>query len=207
MNNALSTQSPLSTAIPAVGDFIEAGYFAGVIQIDGRRFGVVVAPKAQGETKSTWGKYGEFLDSASHVADGPANTAAMADADSPAAKWVQNLDINDHKDWYVPSRDEIELIYRHLKPGTGENRCSFRDGDNPSSLPPGLPYTERDPMQTSVEIFRAGGAEAFEEAWYMTSSQSSAYIAFVQDFSDGSQSYDFKDNEWRVRAVRRFIIN
>ena len=42
--------------------------------------------------------------------------------------------------------------------------------------------------------------------WYWTGTQSSAGTAWVQDFNDGSQYDDTKDDEGRARAVRRLEI-
>lgn len=193
------------TTIPAIGQQIEGGYFAGVVRVNGQRFGVVVAPKSS-ELKGTWGKYGEKID-ARHVGDGAANTQAMREAGSGIATKVAALDINGHQDWYIPSRDELELIYRNLKPTADENYASFRDGENPSSDPIGEMYTEEAPQQTTVAEFQEDGAQAMEAEWYWSSTQISANHAFAQDFSNGGQvDYD-KDCTLRVRAVRRFLIN
>jgi hypothetical protein len=191
--------------IPTIGQLIEGGYFAGVVRVDGQRFGVVVAPK-ESEFEGEWGEYGKKIDARS-VGDGVANTQAMLDAGSPIAAKVRALDINDHQDWYIPSRDELELMYRNLKPTDAENWASFRDGENPSADPVGGLYTEEDPAQTTVAEFQEDGAQAMEPAWYWSSTQYSAGYAFVQVFSDGGQVDDAKYYAWRVRAVRRFLIN
>ncbi|WP_313326976.1 DUF1566 domain-containing protein [Pseudomonas qingdaonensis] len=47
--------------------------------------------------------------------------------------------------------------------------------------------------------------EAFEKAWYVSSSQRSAYDAFSMYFDGGYQYYSVKHNELRVRPVRRFL--
>jgi hypothetical protein len=214
-NNTVPVGTPVyctanDRILPPLGSFMgsEGGFFAGVVQINGRRHGVVVAPRAEGEFTGEWGNYGTRIDGADHVGDGLTNTLAMAAAGSPIASKVHALNINDKTDWYVPARDELEACYRNLKPGADENACSFRDGDNPSSVPPGLPYTKASPVQTAVEAFHADGPEAFDgSTWYWSSSQYSAYRAFVQDFSDGYQDGSRKGFEWRVRAVRRFIID
>lgn len=192
--------------LPAYGTEIEGGFFAGVVQIDGQQYGVVVAPKTEGEMRGTWGERGKDID-AKHLADGAANTKAMAEAGSEIGKWAQGLDINGHQDWYIPARDELELIYRNLKPTEQENYCSFRDGENPSSVPMGHFYTDESPAQTPVEAFQDEGSEAMEEAWYWSSTQCSAYNAFFQNFTVGNQGYFIKGYDNRVRAVRRFIIN
>ncbi|MGN7007221.1 DUF1566 domain-containing protein, partial [Neisseria sp. P0008.S004] len=90
---------------------------------------------------------------------------AMKDAGNNAAEWALQLNIAGHTDWYLPSRDELELCYRNLKPTDENNWASFRDGDNPSSLPTGYPYTEQSPQQTSATAFQGGGSEAFAEDW------------------------------------------
>jgi len=104
-------------------------------------------------------------------------------------------------------RDEFEPAYRHCKPGTGKNYCGFKDGENISTLPVGTPYTKDSPAQTVIAELQRGGVDALQEGWYLTSTQYSAYNAFVQDFSDGHQNIHDKDLQFKVRAVRRFLIN
>ncbi|QVL20172.1 DUF1566 domain-containing protein [Pseudomonas qingdaonensis] len=47
--------------------------------------------------------------------------------------------------------------------------------------------------------------EHFETEWYWSSSQRSASSAFNVDFADGYQGFNVKDDELRVRPVRRFL--
>ena len=191
--------------LPVPGAPMEGGFFAGLITINGEQFGVVVAPRAQGETTGVWGQHGLKID-ARHCGDGLANTQAMATAGSEIAAHVLALELNGHADWYIPSRDELELIYRNLKPTPRENICSFRDGENISSHPIGQPYTPKDPMQTPAALFREDGSEAMQDTWYWSSTQYSAYSAFFQDFAGGDQDGYDKDHRGRVRAVRRFKV-
>ncbi|MEF2216280.1 DUF1566 domain-containing protein, partial [Pseudomonas aeruginosa] len=74
------------------------------------------------------------------------------------------------------------------------------------SLPPGDLYSEESPVQTLVEAFKAGGAEAFRPNWYWSSTQRSATLAFYMNFYVGSQSFIDKNLELRVRPVRSEII-
>lgn len=196
--------APQQIYIP--GQAMEGGFFAGIILIDGAQYATIVAPKAQGETVGPWGEYGKKIP-ANHFADGLANTIAMAEHGSYIAKWALDLDINGHQDWYIPSRDELELIYRNLKPTTDENYCSYRDGENPSSVPQGGLYEDNSPAQTQAPNFQEGAEESLDSIWHWSSTQYSAYSAFVQTFSDGYQLSDHKGNKHRVRAVRRFIIH
>ncbi|MEN1641778.1 DUF1566 domain-containing protein, partial [Pseudomonas aeruginosa] len=98
-----------------------------------------------------------------------------------------------------------ELQYRNLKPTSDKNYAWGRDGENHSSLPPGDLYSEESPAQTSVEAFKAGGAEAFRPNWYWSSTQRSAYHAFTMIFYVGFQDSYAKDFELRVRPVRSEI--
>lgn len=191
-----------TSTIPAIGAPFEGGHLGGVIRIAGALMAIVWAPKAQGETKGPWLKSYDKVPGADSCVDSLANTLAMAEAGSPLAKWALDLRINGFDDWCLPARDVLELAYRHLKPGTYETYCSFRDGDNPSSVPVGYPYREGEIVQTSVEAFRSGGAEAFEEAWYWASTQYSADNAWSQYFDGGGQHYGGKRFEARARAVR-----
>ena len=194
-------------ALPTIGTAYEGGFFAGLFTLNGDTYGLVVSHKADGEVAaSCWGDYPQNVEGAISCNDGLANTQAMAKAGAHLATRLLALDINDFTDWYLPSRDELELLYRNLKPTAERNYCSFRDGDNPSSLPAGYPYTAEAPGQVDVQAFADGGAEAFEPRWYWASTQSSPYVACIQDFDDGGQGYGPKDNETRARAVRRFKV-
>lgn len=189
----------------AIGTPLQGGFYAGLFLFDGAPYALVVAPKALGEiAPAPWLDRYELVPGADSCVDGLANTLAMAEAGSALAKSALALQIDGFTDWYLPSRDELELLYRHFKPTADRNWAGFRDGDNPSSLPAGYPYTEAAPVQTSVQAFQAGGAEAFEPRWYWASTQFSRDGAWSQYFDDGFQNGYGKEFEARARAVRRF---
>jgi hypothetical protein len=206
---AAQASAPVVPAAPTEpGTPFGGGFYVGRLRIGAELFALIVSPKAEGDaTGVTWGKRGQDVPAARSCFDGLANTQAMAEAGSALAQTVLQLDIAGFTDWYLPSRDEVELLYRHLKPTAVENYESFRDGDNPSSVPAGYPYTAQEPGQTAVEAFRKGGAEALEPTWYWASTQYSAYDAWGQYFSDGYQYGASKVNAGRARAVRRFKLN
>lgn len=194
-------------ALPAIGAAFEGGFFAGQFTLNGETYGLIVAPKAQGELEEArWGIPGNDLQAASSFNDGMANTRAMAEAESDLARWMLALDINGFADWYLPSRDELEICYRNLKPTEQHNYCSFRDGENPSAAPVSYPYTATTPAQTQATAFAEGGEEAFTPRWYWASTQCSPHFAWIQDFGVGGQGGDHKDYEDRARAVRRFKV-
>ncbi|MEE4632285.1 DUF1566 domain-containing protein [Pseudomonas alliivorans] len=191
--------------VPALGQPYGGGFFSGITLEDGKRYINITAGAAH-ELVGAWGKYGEKIEGAGSFTDSRANTEAMTASGSELAAKVLALNIGGFSDWAIPARDVQELQYRHLKPTTEENWQYARSGDNPSSLPVGLLYSEADPAQTNVETFKKGGAEAFCDTWYWSSSQRSANYAFTQGFADGTQFIHAKDSELRVRPVRRELI-
>lgn len=150
----------------------------------------------------------QSIDGALSYFDGRANTIAMAEGGSELAKWALGLRIGGNDDWYLPSQDELEILYRNLKPTEDKNWCYARSGINLSAAIPTYPYTPDFPVKTLAEIFQQGGSEAFEQEWYWSSTQhaSDPDCAWDQDFSYGDQSYGHKFYELRARAVRRLAI-
>ena len=193
--------------LPAPGTALAGGFFTGLIRSGDQLVAIITAPKATGQLQNrrTWGETGKRID-ADNCHDGRQNTVALAAEGNTAALEILALVIDGHADWYWPARDEKELQYRYLKPTAQENYCSFRDGANTHSVPVGHDYTKESPAQTTAEIFQAGNAEAFDEAWYWSSTQYSANGAYVQDFSDGTQGNVHKDYDHCVRAVRRLLV-
>lgn len=185
------------------------GFYAGRILIDGNPFAIIVAPKAEGEHKpAIWIPNYKEVPGAKSYFDGQANTKAMAEAGSKLAQWSIDLRIGGFDDWYLPAQDELEIIYRNLKPTTDKNSCYARSGINLSVIEPTRPYTPEFPLQTEAELFKAGGDEAFDDGWYWSSTQyvSDSDYAWYQTFRYGSQGYDHTVSKGRARAVRRLPL-
>jgi hypothetical protein len=213
--------------VPAIGGAFGGGFYAGNIVEGGTEYYLIVAPKASGESS---GQQFKTANTASPAAtqtlnNGPAATAAMVSAGShPAAAFCDGLTIGGFSDWYLPARDELELLYRNLKPTTTANNVSNRElstitypegndlsadtmGVNRNSSPTGAAYTSGDPAQTSVTAFVTEGTEAFASAYYWSSSEFSDTNAWRQNLSDGFQSTSGgKGNSVYVRAVRRLAV-
>lgn len=195
-----TTKTPTVPGTPYAG-----GFYAGRINIAGEQYAIIVAPKVAGEVEAEWHKDAATANSLSFY-DGLANTKAMAEAGSKLAQRMLTMSIYGLSDWYLPSRDELEICYRNLKPTVEENYC-WR-GDNPSSMPPGYAYSRDVPAQTGDTAFQAGGAEAFEPVWYWTSTQyaGTPVCAWMQYFFYGNQYDLLKSNKNRARAVRKVSI-
>ncbi len=185
------------------------GFYAGRIRIGDQAFALIVAPKADGEHEDApWNDTYSTVEGAKSYFDGLANTEAMAGAGSELAKWARGLRIGGNDDWYLPSQDELEIIYRNLKPTTGANWCYARSGINLSAVEPTRPYTPDFPVQTLTDAFQKDGAEAFDPLWYWSSTQhvSDSDCAWGQVFGYGGQASTHKNDDYRARAVRRLAI-
>ena len=189
-----------------IGTPFEGGFYGGKIRIGIAIFAIVWAPKAEGEVTGQWMDTYIDVPGAAICFDSMANTQAMAAAGSPIAKKALVANIGGHTDWCIPARDVLEMGYRYLKPTAQKNRCSFRDGDNASSIPAGYPYTESSPVQTDAEAFQDGNSEAFGADWYVSSSLYSERYAWLQGFSDGVQDND-EIYDRRCRFVRLIPLN
>lgn len=153
------------------GDALGGGFFTDVIRIGDALHALIIAPAAQGYFKDAR----LLADSSAHIAgieslaDGMANTKALAAAGSELAAQVLALEINGIGGRAIPARDQVEMQYRVFKPTSEENYCSWRDGENLSSVPPGGLYSEESPQQTIVDAFKEGGSEAFDDGWHWSS--------------------------------------
>lgn len=205
--SAVEKAAPAVT-IPAIGQAYGGGFVTGITRepATGKRF-LNITAGAEHELVGKWGEYGVKIEGADSFTDSLANTQAMAAAGSELAAKALALSIGGHNDWAIPARDVQELQYRHFKPTTEENWANSRNGDNPNSEPVGLLYSEEDPVQTIHTAFQEGGAEAFRDTWYWSSSQRSAYFAFYVGFDGGIQYDDVKLLELRVRPVRSELID
>ena len=205
MSAVEKTEPAVST--PAIGQAYGGGFITGITRdpATGKRSLHITAGAAH-ELVGKWGEYGVKIEGANSFTDSLANTQAMAAAGSELASKVLALSVGGYNDWAIPARDVQELQYRHFKPTTEENWESSRNGDNPHSEPVGQLYSAEDPLKTAHTAFQEGGAEAFRDTWYWSSSQRSATSAFGMHFDAGYQDSLDKSYELRVRPVRRFFI-
>jgi hypothetical protein len=194
-----------------IGEAYGGGFFAGQINVSGTKYNLVVAPKASGENSSvTWGVYGTTTGITS-VINGPTNSASLAalGASYEAAVFAEGLTIGGYSDWYLPAKNELEVLYYFLKPTTNVNSTSHGSNANAVSPEPvSTNYTSGSPAQTSAGIgFRTGETNAFASGYYYWSStEKNDYFAWSQDFGNGVQNDYLKTNSTYVRAVRRIAV-
>lgn len=208
---AVTTKAEFLPTVP--GEAFGGGYYAGMMRYADGDYILIVAPKAaeavlQQKVSST------VTSGASSYHDGLANSNAMNNSTHPAAQHCRNYTGGGFVDWYQPARDELEVLYRNLKPSaeanfTGARLESGNNGDNASSVPVGAAYTAGSPSQTAIDAFKAGGPEAFDTLYLYWSSTDYAPgdgHAWTQKASSGHQYYAAKVTVRKVRPVRRVKI-
>ena len=203
---------------PAViGEPFGGGYFAGYIShtADGNpTHALIVAPRETGATGSgytlttnlQWKTTNTDTAGTSSVFDGVVNTAAMVTAginDHPAAKFCVDLSIGGFTDWYLPSRDELDIAYFNLKPTTTANYTSA--GINNYSVPKRtVNNTATYPTQTSITAFNTS-AQAFIADKHWSSTSATTTLANSLTFANGLRT-DSKISSIYVRAFRRIAL-
>lgn len=203
---------PNALAPSVIGQAFGGGFYAGKINVSGTQYYLIVAPKASGESSArTWGTYGVTTGFTSLI-NGPTISAGEAalGAAYQAAVFCEGLTIGGYSDWYLPAKNELEVLYYFLKPTTGANNTSSGANVNAVSPEPyNTNYTSGSPAQTTAtgtNGFRTGEAEAFDSANYWSSTEENSSYAWIQVFGNGSQEFYEKYASIHVRAVRRVPV-
>ena len=93
---------------------------------DGWRY--LEAAPVRTEAEAVWGTSKDVAGTATRIGSGSRNTrliVAALGANESAARLCANLNVNEYKDWFLPSIDELDLMYKNLKQkGLG----GFKDG-------------------------------------------------------------------------------
>lgn len=195
-----------------IGQPFGGGFFAGQISTTANSVAthnLVIAPLSTGQSALAWKNAQTATPGADSVINGPQNTTDMvADGSAtvyPCAHFCNNLVTGGFDDWYMPARNELEVCYFNLKPGTQTNSAT---GINPNSVPArASDYTPGNPAQTSALAFRTGSTEPFVTDNYWTSTEGSATTAGRISFYNGGQANIYKTfTFFNVRAVRRVPV-
>jgi len=196
-----------------IGQAYGGGFYAGKISTAGTGvayYYLIVAPKASGEAVNVvWGPTGVTTGNTS-VISGPTNSASLAALGTSyaAATFCEGLSIGGYTDWYLPAKNELEVMYYFLKPTTNGNvTYSGSNANAVSPEPVSTNYTNGSPAQTVAGIgFRAGETNAFASGYYWSSTEHSSDYAVMQGFVLGDQDNYIKNISGYARAVRRVPV-
>lgn len=181
----IDTTSPAPDLPTIIGESFGGGFYAGDIEIEGQWYKLIVADVSADITgaNSRWKTSNTDTPGTDHLTDGVANTSAMIAAGielHPAAAHCIDHRGGGNADWYMPAKDELNVIYQNLD--YGRPNC-----------PPD---------------FLSGGPQAFTNAWYWASTQYSSDLGWSQLFGGGNQGSNSKPgSNRRVRPVRRLQFN
>jgi len=100
----------------AIGDTHQGGI---VFYLDGNGGGLIAAPSDQ--SSAAWGCYGQSIGgTGTAVGTGAANTTAIVSGCSEtaiAARICADLTLGEYDDWFLPSKDELNLMYDNIGQG------------------------------------------------------------------------------------------
>lgn len=215
--NAIGSSVPSSasnsvtpSAGPVIGTPMGGGFYAGKINSSGTQYYLILSPKATGENSSVkWGPAGVSTGITS-VINGPTNSAALAALGTTyqAATFCENLTIGGYSDWYLPSINELEVLYYYFKPTADANNTSF--GSNANAVAPepiSTNYTSSSPAQTTAgSQFIDGGANALPTGSIWSSTENAANYALDIYTYNGGQYPDYKASVFYARAIRRIAV-
>lgn len=217
LSSALMMSAALN--VPTIpGTPFAGGYYVGRLAPgDGNKYALIVAPKDPGEWQYNLNYKIEntSVSGAGSPWDGAANTQALIALGatvSAIADFVlvirNNGGINGYNDWFVPARYQLEMIYRNLKTSTTANRSDGPGITSNSYADPNTPaYTATNPPQTSAAAFKAGGAEAFQNNNYWSSTEYPSANAWCTDMDSGYFTNYNKTFGFACRLVRMIRIS
>ena len=142
---------------PAIGDTHQGGI---VFYLDGNGGGLIAAPSDQ--SSATWGCEGQSIGgTSSAVGTGAANTTAIVSGCSEtaiAARICADLTLGGYTDWFLPSKDELNLMYENIGQGNVlglGNVGNFADNYYWSSTEYGINYAWSQYFYYGVPFYRS----------------------------------------------------
>jgi len=227
INSSYSNWSSFATAaafVPATGAAYNGGYFGGQINDGGIIYNLIVGPVATAQnggatpTAIQWKNANtadSFLGAKNEVYGFPMSQFGYTTgaATYPALHFSRTVTTGGYNDWYLPAKNELEVLYYFLKPDTTSNLTSM--GSNANAVAPepvSTNYTASNPSQTTATLFQGTNAQAFSVTggygyWSSSEDITGTSLAWGQFFTSGNQNDRTKANLFYARAIRREYAN
>ena len=194
---------------PTMGSAYQGGYMGGQISYAANnvaQYNLVVSPAATGATTAVW-KTTNTASTSPNGPDGWANSVSLNTAGHNAVNFCRALTIGGYTDWYLPSMNEMEILYWNLKPDTAAHSVYGWPG-NEYAIPSryGLSNYSTHPGQTPVAIFQAGGAQALGGVYWSSNNWGDGEARYLDIGSGGLAHGMLKHYYSNVRAIRRVAV-
>ncbi len=178
-NASANTANGSCRYTPIIGDSYQGGI---VFYLDSNGGGLIAAPIDQ-FLGAQWGCYGTTISGAdgSAIGIGVQNTIDIevgCTAAGTAADICANLTLGGYSDWFLPSKDELNLMWINL---------ADTDGNG-----------------SSTGVTDPNNIGGFANSGYWSSTEYDNDYAWIQYFSYGGQGSPYKSGSASVRAIRAF---
>ena len=185
--------------------------FVGLNRIKHQVFAIFIPPS---ETHATLAisSNNKSIPGSQSQCDGLSNTQAMIGSCFPAAEYCRSLKVGNYRDFYLPSKNELELAFRN-------NRTQFvmyptvskrvPHGQNLSSIPTGLPYTKQGPDHSLSLNAHEYEYKDSSRLLYLSSStiiSKTSPGTVAQEAASGKQQRMQISEQWGITACRRQLI-
>ena len=196
------------------------GFYAGQISTTGNgvaTHNLVYGPRSSTLGVTRWSTSNSTIPNVASDINGPGNTAnavAWLGSNAQAANYCDQRTTGGYTDWYLPAKNELEVLFYNLKPTTASNNTN--SGANPNAVPARASnYTALGaPTQTPATQFQyPGGPDCLVPSAYWSSTQStvvSFYYAWQQVMGAGTQRANgggyLKTSFAYAQAIRRVAV-
>jgi hypothetical protein len=131
-------------APPTIGSSYCGGFYAGDIDVSGTCYRLIVAPNATGCACCRWKTTNTATPNTTSCVNGYTNTyGPLTDSTHPAGNWTATRTIGGYSDWYLPSINEITVLFASR-----------------NSMPTGERFTGNNPYWSSTSTTNADACSA-----------------------------------------------